>query len=91
MISDYPNRMSLGDESDYLCENELPEAQIWSHEFSDGSRISLPEFEDPIVEVHHKRFAGNWMADIAKEHIMEEQLDNDEAIQYILTTFKDED
>lgn len=78
---DYPNHMTLGDEDDYS--EEIPEPETFSHEFRDGSRITLPDFDNPVVTGARQcdaREVAKW--------IEENEADTEQSIQYIKKNYK---
>ena len=74
------------DERDYS--DEIPEPEGWRHEFRDGSAIVILDMEDPKIETPHGRTVKLWECEEARNHIMEEQLDTDESIEYIIKNYK---
>lgn len=74
-----------GCDDDYY--EDIPDPENWNYQFSDGSEIELLPFEDPKVTFPHRRIT-NWISEDVKNHILEEELDNDQAIHYILTNYK---
>lgn len=64
---------------------ELPETEGWRYEFRDGSSIIIIDFEDPKVEIPHRRSTLMWDAEKAKQYIDEEQMDYHDSIEYVKT------
>ena len=91
-MGNVPNHLTLDNnypEFPWQFDADEEEDTRLSFSFIDGSRIILPEFDDPIVELpRNKPYLTVSCAQIAAEKINNEEMSDSEAIKYITNLYQ---